>query len=127
MLMTSSLNAIVPMACVTAAAIAAMVAEAFRDPGAAERGRGADIAHRAQPGRPVGAARQTLLKAAHLRDVQIGVGRVDAFHRFADPPVHRRRISTAFEVVEQHRAHQPVAKDVFLTRPVQQPGGHRLV
>src|SRR3954470_7262892 len=31
--MTPSLNAIVPMACVTAAAIAAMVAEAFRDPG----------------------------------------------------------------------------------------------
>src|SRR5436189_2229821 len=31
--MMSSLNAIVPMACVTAAAIAAMVAEAFRDPG----------------------------------------------------------------------------------------------
>src|SRR5258707_2319899 len=31
--MTSSLNAIVPMACVTAAAIAAMVAEAFRDRG----------------------------------------------------------------------------------------------
>jgi NADH-quinone oxidoreductase subunit N len=31
--MTSSLNAIVPMACVTAAGIAAMVAEAFRDPG----------------------------------------------------------------------------------------------
>src|SRR6185436_9975518 len=29
----TSLNAIVPMACVTAAAIAAMVAEAFRDPG----------------------------------------------------------------------------------------------
>ena len=33
MLMFSSLNAIVPMACVTAAAIAVMVAEAFRDPG----------------------------------------------------------------------------------------------
>jgi len=32
-MMTSSLNAIVPMACVTAAGIAAMVAEAFRDPG----------------------------------------------------------------------------------------------
>ena len=31
--MTGSLNAIVPMACVTAAGIAAMVAEAFRDPG----------------------------------------------------------------------------------------------
>jgi NADH-quinone oxidoreductase subunit N len=31
--MMSSLNAIVPMACVTAAALAAMVAEAFRDPG----------------------------------------------------------------------------------------------
>jgi NADH-quinone oxidoreductase subunit N len=31
--MMSSLNAIVPMTCVTAAAIAAMVAEAFRDPG----------------------------------------------------------------------------------------------
>jgi NADH-quinone oxidoreductase subunit N len=31
--MTSSLNAIVPMACVTAAGIAAMVAESFRDPG----------------------------------------------------------------------------------------------
>src|SRR3979409_1006543 len=31
--MTPSLNAIVPMACVTAAGIAAMVAEAFRDPG----------------------------------------------------------------------------------------------
>src|SRR6266404_5726233 len=31
--MTNSLNAIVPMACVTAAGIAAMVAEAFRDPG----------------------------------------------------------------------------------------------
>src|SRR5712671_6218448 len=31
--MMSSLNAIVPMACVTAAGIAAMVAEAFRDPG----------------------------------------------------------------------------------------------
>ena len=31
--MISSLNAIVPTACVTAAAIAAMVAEAFRDPG----------------------------------------------------------------------------------------------
>ncbi len=31
--MTPSLNAIVPMACVTAAAIAAMVAESFRDPG----------------------------------------------------------------------------------------------
>ena len=31
--MTSSLNAIVPMACVTAAGIAAMVAEAFRDSG----------------------------------------------------------------------------------------------
>ena len=31
--MMSSFNAIVPMACVTAAAIAAMVAEAFRDPG----------------------------------------------------------------------------------------------
>src|SRR5215471_14758318 len=31
--MNASLNAIVPMACVTAAAIAAMVAEAFRDPG----------------------------------------------------------------------------------------------
>jgi NADH-quinone oxidoreductase subunit N len=31
--MMQSLNAIVPMACVTAAAIAAMVAEAFRDPG----------------------------------------------------------------------------------------------
>jgi NADH-quinone oxidoreductase subunit N len=31
--MMASLNAIVPMACVTAAAIAAMVAEAFRDPG----------------------------------------------------------------------------------------------
>ena len=31
--MTQSLNAIVPMACVTAAGIAAMVAEAFRDPG----------------------------------------------------------------------------------------------
>ena len=31
--MPSSLNAIVPMACVTAAAIAAMVAEAFREPG----------------------------------------------------------------------------------------------
>jgi NADH-quinone oxidoreductase subunit N len=31
--MISSLNAIVPMACVTAAGIAAMVAEAFRDPG----------------------------------------------------------------------------------------------
>jgi len=31
--MTSSFNAIVPMACVTAAGIAAMVAEAFRDPG----------------------------------------------------------------------------------------------
>src|SRR5438105_3361283 len=31
--MLSSLNAIVPMACVTAAAIAAMTAEAFRDPG----------------------------------------------------------------------------------------------
>jgi NADH-quinone oxidoreductase subunit N len=31
--MTASLNAIVPMACVTAAGIAAMVAESFRDPG----------------------------------------------------------------------------------------------
>jgi NADH-quinone oxidoreductase subunit N len=31
--MMTSLNAIVPMACVTAAALAAMVAEAFRDPG----------------------------------------------------------------------------------------------
>jgi hypothetical protein len=31
--MMSSLNAVVPMACVTAAGIAAMVAEAFRDPG----------------------------------------------------------------------------------------------
>jgi NADH-quinone oxidoreductase subunit N len=31
--MSSSLNAIVPMACVTAAALAAMVAEAFREPG----------------------------------------------------------------------------------------------
>jgi NADH-quinone oxidoreductase subunit N len=31
--MTQSLNAIVPMACVTAAGIAAMVAESFRDPG----------------------------------------------------------------------------------------------
>ncbi len=31
--MMSSLNAIVPMACVTAAALAAMMAEAFRDPG----------------------------------------------------------------------------------------------
>src|SRR5712671_4665671 len=31
--MMQSLNAIVPMACVTAAGIAAMVAEAFRDPG----------------------------------------------------------------------------------------------
>jgi len=31
--MTSALNAIVPMACVTAAGIAALVAEAFRDPG----------------------------------------------------------------------------------------------
>jgi len=31
--MTSSMNAIVPMACVAAAGIAAMVAEAFRDPG----------------------------------------------------------------------------------------------
>src|SRR5471030_2418243 len=31
--MTQSLNAIVPMACVAAAGIAAMVAEAFRDPG----------------------------------------------------------------------------------------------
>src|SRR5438128_5492270 len=31
--MTPSLNAIVPMACVTAAGIAAMVAEAFRSPG----------------------------------------------------------------------------------------------
>ena len=31
--MMSSFNAIVPMACVTAAGIAAMVAEAFRDPG----------------------------------------------------------------------------------------------
>jgi NADH-quinone oxidoreductase subunit N len=31
--MTQSFNAIVPMACVTAAGIAAMVAEAFRDPG----------------------------------------------------------------------------------------------
>src|SRR5215471_16183197 len=31
--MTSSLNAIVPMLCVTAAGLAAMVAEAFRDPG----------------------------------------------------------------------------------------------
>jgi NADH-quinone oxidoreductase subunit N len=31
--MTSSLNAIVPMACVTAAGIASMVAESFRDPG----------------------------------------------------------------------------------------------
>src|SRR5262249_26635644 len=31
--MMASLNAIVPMACVTAAALAAMVAEAFRDPG----------------------------------------------------------------------------------------------
>src|SRR5258707_10861485 len=31
--MTQSLNAIVPMACVTAAGVAAMVAEAFRDPG----------------------------------------------------------------------------------------------
>ena len=31
--MTPSLNAIVPMACVTAAGIAAMVAESFRDPG----------------------------------------------------------------------------------------------
>ena len=31
--MARSLNAIVPMACVTAAGIAAMVAEAFRDPG----------------------------------------------------------------------------------------------
>jgi len=31
--MMQSLNAIVPMTCVTAAAIAAMVAEAFRDPG----------------------------------------------------------------------------------------------
>ena len=31
--MSGSLNAIVPMACVTAAGIAAMVAEAFRDPG----------------------------------------------------------------------------------------------
>ena len=31
--MMSSFNAIVPMACVTAAAIAVMVAEAFRDPG----------------------------------------------------------------------------------------------
>jgi NADH-quinone oxidoreductase subunit N len=31
--MTTSFNAIVPMACVTAAAIAAMVAEAFREPG----------------------------------------------------------------------------------------------
>src|SRR5437870_13303253 len=31
--MTSSFNAIVPMACVTAAGIAAMLAEAFRDPG----------------------------------------------------------------------------------------------
>src|SRR4029077_9595755 len=31
--MIQSFNAIVPMACVTAAAIAAMVAEAFRDPG----------------------------------------------------------------------------------------------
>jgi hypothetical protein len=31
--MPSSLNAIVPMLCVTAAAIASMVAEAFREPG----------------------------------------------------------------------------------------------
>src|SRR2546427_7879985 len=31
--MIASFNAIVPMACVTAAALAAMVAEAFRDPG----------------------------------------------------------------------------------------------
>ena len=31
--MNGSFNAIVPMACVTAAAIASMVAEAFRDPG----------------------------------------------------------------------------------------------
>lgn len=31
--MTASFNAIVPMACVTAAAVAAMVAEAFREPG----------------------------------------------------------------------------------------------
>jgi len=31
--MFSSFNAIVPMSCVTAAALAAMVAEAFRDPG----------------------------------------------------------------------------------------------
>ena len=31
--MMPGLNAIVPMACVTAAGIAAMVAEAFRDPG----------------------------------------------------------------------------------------------
>src|SRR5437588_4018488 len=31
--MISSLNAIVPMLCVTAAGLAAMVAEAFRDPG----------------------------------------------------------------------------------------------
>src|SRR6188474_2290022 len=31
--MLTSMNAIVPMACVTAAAIAAMVAEAFRSPG----------------------------------------------------------------------------------------------
>src|SRR5688572_5963834 len=31
--MIGSFNAIVPMACVTAAALAAMVAEAFRDPG----------------------------------------------------------------------------------------------
>jgi NADH-quinone oxidoreductase subunit N len=31
--MNASLNAIVPMACVTAAGIAAMVAESFRDPG----------------------------------------------------------------------------------------------
>src|SRR6185295_8202651 len=31
--MMTSLNAIVPMSCVAAAAIAAMVAEAFRDPG----------------------------------------------------------------------------------------------
>ena len=41
--MTPSLNAIVPMACVTAAGIAAMVAESFRDPGERmghhERGR----------------------------------------------------------------------------------------
>src|SRR5262252_8553238 len=32
-MMTGSFNAIVPMACVTAAGVAAMVAEAFREPG----------------------------------------------------------------------------------------------